>query len=100
MYYTCPACGYHDWTATSEGYRCNNCGYLESTKQLSGYSNVKGVYEPKSGAAAAPAAANAVNTSGVPQTSDDLPLGLLIVVAIAAAGAVCGLVVLRKRSKQ
>ena len=39
-------------------------------------------------------------TTAIPQTSDDLPLGLLIVVAIAAAGAVCGLVVLRKRSKQ
>ena len=39
-------------------------------------------------------------TTAIPQTSDDLPLGLLIIVAIAAAGAVCGLVVLRKRSKQ
>ena len=46
-YYTCPACGYHDWTATDEGYRCDECGYLESVKQLSGYGNVKGVYEPR-----------------------------------------------------
>lgn len=97
VYYTCPACGYHDWTATSEGYRCNNCGYLESTKQLSGYSNVKGVYEPKSGAAAAPAAANAVNTSGVPQTSDDLPLTGLVVLAVAALLGLGVTVVLKKR---
>lgn len=97
VYYTCPACGYHDWTATSEGYRCNNCGYLESTKQLSGYSNVKGFYEPKSGAAAAPAAANAVNTSGVPQTSDDLPLTGLVVLAVAALLGLGVTVVLKKR---
>lgn len=97
VYYTCPACGYHDWTATSEGYRCNNCGYLESTKQLSGYSNVKGLYEPKSGAAAAPAAANAVNTSGVPQTSDDLPLTGLVVLAVAALLGLGVTVVLKKR---
>ena len=33
VYYTCPACGHHDWTATDAGYRCDACGYLESVKQ-------------------------------------------------------------------
>lgn len=49
---------------------------------------------------ATPTPTPTAQTTAIPQTSDDLPLGLLIVVAIAAAGAVCGLVVLRKRSKQ
>ena len=48
---------------------------------------------------AAPTATPAA-TSTIPQTSDSLPLGALIVVAIVAAGAVCGLVVLRKRNEQ
>ena len=33
-YYTCPACGYHNWTATDEGYRCDHCGYLESVEAV------------------------------------------------------------------
>ena len=63
-YYTCQACGYHNWTATEAGYRCDNCGYLESTRQLSGYGNVKGTYTPGSGATSTAA-------SAVPQTGDE-----------------------------
>ena len=44
--------------------------------------------------------ATPAQTMSVPQTSDDLPLGVLILVAVVAAGAVCGLVVLRKRGEQ
>ena len=44
--------------------------------------------------------ATPAQTMSVPQTSDDLPLGALILVAVVAAGAVCGLVVLRKRGEQ
>ena len=47
---------------------------------------------------AAPAAAADANT--IPQTGDNLPVAFLIVVAAAAAGAVGGLSVLRKRSRQ
>ena len=98
-YYTCPACGYHDWTATAEGYKCNHCGYLESVKQLSGYGNVKGVYGPKTSTAAAASAGNSVAASAIPQTSDDLPLTALIVVAIAALVGLGIVVVMKKRNK-
>ena len=92
-YYTCPACGYHDWTATAEGYKCNHCGYVESAKQLSGYGNVKGVYEPKTSAAAA----RSVSSSAIPQTGDVMPVGLMGGVTVIAAAAFVALFVLRKR---
>lgn len=40
-FYTCPKCGYHNWTAVAGGYRCDHCGNIV-TKQLAGYPNVKG----------------------------------------------------------
>ena len=94
-YYTCPACGYHNWTATADGYRCDHCGYLESVKQLSAYGNVKGLYTPAS-AAAAPKAAAA--SSAIPQTGDALPLTVLVVVAIAALAGLGILLYLKKRN--
>ena len=84
LYYTCVACGYHDWTATDEGYKCNHCGHLESVKQLSGYANVKGVYTPKSGSGAAAAAKAKVTSSAIPQTSDEMPIVPIAIIAIAA----------------
>ena len=94
-YYTCPKCGYHDWTATDEGYRCDHCGYLETVKQLAGYGNVKGVYEPKTTGSAAAGTA----TATVPQTGDEsnmvLWLGLLIVSGLALGG-----LAIAKRKKQ
>lgn len=93
-YYTCQACGYHDWTATAEGYKCNHCGYIESVKQLSGYGNVKGVYEPKT----SNAAKNPVN-GVIPQTSDEMPLVGLIVVAVVALLGLGVVVVMKKRNK-
>lgn len=92
-YYTCPACGYHDWTAGADGYKCNHCGYVESVKQLSGYGNVKGVYEPKTSAAAA----QSVSSSAIPQTGDVMPIGLMGGVTVIAAAAFVALFVLRKR---
>lgn len=82
IYYTCTACGYHDWTATDEGYKCNHCGHIESVKQLAGYRNVKGVYEPKTGAAAAQK--TAVKSAAIPQTSDEMPIAAITLVALAA----------------
>ena len=99
-YYICPACGYHNWTAGTDGYKCDHCGYVESVKQLSGYGNVKGVYEPKTSAAAAAASGNAAATSAIPQTSDELPLVGLVVVAIAALLGLGVTVVMKKRSNR
>ncbi|WP_295424905.1 Ig-like domain-containing protein [uncultured Subdoligranulum sp.] len=88
-YYTCPSCGYHNWTATEAGYRCDNCGYLESTRQLSGYGNVKGTYTPGSGAAA-PAA------STIPQTGDESNPVLWTVLLLVSGLALGGLALRRK----
>ena len=88
-YYTCPSCGYHNWTATEAGYRCDNCGYLESTRQLSGYGNVKGSYTPGS-SAAAPAA------STIPQTGDESNPVLWTVLLLVSGLALGGLALRRK----
>ena len=93
-YYTCPACGYHDWTAGADGYQCNHCGYVESVKQLSGYGNVTGVYEPNGGNVpqTAPVAA-------IPQTGDNSqPLVWVALVGISGAALAALAVFRRKRS--
>ena len=61
------------------GYKCDTCGHLESAKQLSGYANVKGVYTPQTASAA-----KAAETSAIPQTSDDMPIVPIVVIALAA----------------
>ena len=94
-YYTCKACGYHDWTATAEGYKCNHCGYVESVKQLSGYKNVKGVYEPKTSTTKA-----AKTTAVIPQTSDEMPIVPIAIIAVAALLGLGVTVVLKKKNKQ
>ena len=88
-YYTCPSCGYHNWTATEAGYRCDNCGYLESTRQLSGYGNVKGTYTPGSGATSTAA-------SAVPQTGDESNPVLWTVLLLVSGLALGGLALRRK----
>lgn len=88
QYYTCKACGYHNWTATEEGYRCDNCGYIESQKQLAGYGNVKGVYSPKTG-----------TENPIKATGSDMNLTVLVVVALAVAAA-CGMGVASKKSRK
>lgn len=90
-YYTCPACGYHNWTATDEGYRCDHCGYLESVKQLSGYGNVQGIYEPKSGSSAGGGA------STIAQTGDDSNPALWGVLLVVSALALGGLTLYRRK---
>ena len=88
VYYTCPACGTHNWTATAAGYRCDNCGKLESLKQLSGYGNVKGLYTPQTGAAAAAA---------IPQTGDESAPALWLAL-LAASGLALGGLLRRRQS--
>lgn len=84
VYYTCPACGHHDWTATDAGYRCDACGYLESVKQLSGYGNVRGIYEPRSSGAQN---SGQHQVSGIPTTGDGShPMVWVVLLAAAALG--------------
>lgn len=96
VYYTCGKCGYHDWTATENGYRCDHCGYLEMVKQLAGYEHVKGVYEPAS-------AQNAKNTAalGSPQTGDSSNLlASVAVLAAALMGVIAAAFCKRKSGKR
>lgn len=79
QYYTCAACGHHNWTATADGYKCDTCGHLE-TKQISGYKNVKGTYAPTASSAKTAAA----TASTIPQTSDEMPIVPIAIIAIAA----------------
>lgn len=83
-YYPCTACGYHDWTATDQGYRCDHCGRLESVRQLAGYGNVKGVYEPGSAAGAAAPGADVIPRTG--EQSDPALWALAAVVSLATLG--------------
>lgn len=57
-YTTCPACGYHNWTATADGYVCDTCGYITASVKTG--SGVRGYVSPLAGvkatAATAPAA--------------------------------------------
>ena len=97
VYYTCKACGYHDWTAVDGGYKCNHCGYIESVKQLAGYPNVKGTATV--GKAAANAGTTKAAMSAIPQTSDDMPITALAIAAIAALLGL-GVTVALKRKNQ
>lgn len=68
-FYTCPKCGYHNWTAVAGGYRCDHCGNIV-TKQLAGYPNVKGHTEDAAlTATTAPAATKAPATVSDPSAS-------------------------------
>ena len=79
QYYTCTACGHHNWTAMADGYKCDTCGHLE-TKQISGYKNVKGTYTPTASSTKTAAA----TASTIPQTSDEMPIVTIAIIAIAA----------------
>ena len=91
-YYTCKACGYHDWTAVDGGYKCDHCGYVESVKQIAGYPNVKGKAEAKAQVAAK-------TMSAIPQTSDDMPVTALAAIALAALFGL-GVTVVMKRKHE
>ena len=96
VYYVCTACGYHNWTATEEGYRCDHCGYIESVKRLSGYGNVRGVYEPKTGSTPA---SGSTASSVVPATSDESHPMVWVVLLIVAGVAFAALLIYKKRQK-
>ncbi len=90
-YYTCPACGYHDWTATADGYRCDHCGNIV-TAQLSGYGNVKGAWAP-----AAAAASGAAYSGPIPATGDEADPALWAAVCGLSALALLALAAYRRK---
>ena len=89
-YYTCPACGYHNWTGVNGGYKCDNCGHIES-KDLSGYPNVKGAATLTAGTATK-SAANPIKATGA-----DLDMAVLFVLGAAAAVVGGGALVVKKQ---
>lgn len=67
-YTTCPACGYHNWTAGPEGYVCDTCGYITTwVKTASGVKGYVGAQMPVQPAAAA---APAVTRQSVAEAQD------------------------------
>lgn len=56
-YTTCPACGYHNWTAGPDGYVCDTCGYI-TTSVKTGF-GVRGYVDLMAGAKAAAVMATA-----------------------------------------
>ena len=81
IYYTCPKCGYHNWTATEGGYLCDHCGYMEVVKELAGWPNVNGVAVKTSN----PASLSAVYAGAIKATGASMSMLALAVVAMAAA---------------
>lgn len=91
QFYTCPACGYHNWTGTVGGYKCDHCGHIEA-KELSSYPNVKGT-------ATLPTATSAVASSNsiIKATGADMSLVILAVLVLAAALVVSFASIVRKQ---
>ena len=89
-FYTCPACGYHNWTGVNGGYKCDNCGHIEY-KDLSGYPNVKGTATLTAGTATKSAA------NPIKATSANLDMVVLFVLAVAAAVVGGGALVVKKQ---
>ena len=81
IYYTCPKCGYHNWTAAEGGYLCDHCGYMEVVKELAGWPNVNGVAVKTSN----PASLSAVYAGAIKATGASMSMLALAVVAMAAA---------------
>ena len=77
-YTTCQKCGYHNWTGTVGGYKCDHCGHIEA-KDLSSYPNVKGT-------ATLPTATSAAASNNIIKaTGADMSMVVLAVLALAAA---------------
>ena len=89
-FYTCPACGYHNWTGVNGGYKCDNCGHIEC-KDLSCYPNVKGTATLTAGTATTSA------TNPIKATSANLDMVVLFVLAAAAAVVGGGALVVKKQ---
>lgn len=67
-YTTCPACGYHNWTAGSLGYVCDTCGHIvASVKSAAG---VKGYTAPAVTARPAAQAADAQTVAEAQAAND------------------------------
>ena len=81
IYYTCPKCGYHNWTAAEGGYLCDHCGYMEVVKELAGWPNVNGVAVKTSN----PTSLSAVYAGAIKATGASMSMLALAVVAMAAA---------------
>ena len=79
QFYTCPACGYHNWTGTVGGYKCDHCGHIEA-KDLSSYPNVKGT-----ATLATASSTKAVGTNPIKATGADMSLMVLAILVLAAA---------------
>lgn len=93
-YYTCPKCGYHDWTGCEGGYKCNHCGSIV-TKEISKYRNVKGV------------ATNVTKTDSktknkavIPQTADMLPLKTLLALVVLSLSGMLVVLYIKKRKNE
>lgn len=65
-YTTCPACGYHNWTASAEGYVCDTCGYITTSVKTG--SGVRGYVNPLEGVKVAAVTAS----SAAPVTAADV----------------------------
>ena len=97
VYYTCVKCGYHDWTATENGYLCSHCGYLETVKQIAGYERVTGVYEPVS-TDERNAKANAATVSS-PRTGDSSQLALAVTALVFSLAGIGALFFVKKKNR-
>ena len=72
----------------------------DNTTTVTGKDEHPDIAEAKANGTWGAPTATPVAASTIPQTGDSMPVVMLIVIALAAAGAVGGLVVLRKRSHQ
>lgn len=82
-----------------DGYQeCTVCGYRVTTTSTAASANNSANNGTAATAAGSTAAATSVN--GIPQTSDEMPLGLLAGSTVIAAAAFVALTLLRKRRQQ
>ena len=73
-YTTCPACGYHNWTASSLGYVCDTCGHIAATVKSD--AGVKGYTAPAPAAPPASQVASA-QTMAEAQAANDAYLAAI-----------------------
>lgn len=96
-YYTCSTCGYHDWTATAAGYRCDHCGHVESGKQLDAYGNVKGHFDPAAVNTNSTNSGTTGYTEPIPQTGDESAPALWAALCGISTAVLAALAVVRRK---